>query len=428
VAAGVIVILASAESKSAGETVAPGTAPAESAHNGTHGGDTGGGGGAAAAAAGSSWGSFVRAIGKRVYFFAFPTAKYSHSELEIIRPGADDTTEVVFVVHGLSAFDDSDLWTEVVLAMRGTRAVDLRWGQTNAILTRPGETMKAIGELLQEVNRQSQTPQNQADPSDSRGQTDTTNVQVDQAKKGTHGGDTGGGGAAAAAANTLLFAKGEQALAAGDLPTALFFMEVVLKADPDNLRYASEYRQAVIRAGLYDRALELFGILTVARPDSPNAWLNYGYAAVDKEPAAGAIARVTLANLALQKFTRSIELKPSWLAFYARGSCSLRLPKAPGAGPLAVADLERAVALSKFDPTRAYHAHVYAALGDAYWRTDQTERARTTWEEGARLFPQDAGLKARLTRRGDELEVYIALQLDSAKRVNTDLREMWEEK
>jgi tetratricopeptide (TPR) repeat protein len=205
-------------------------------------------------------------------------------------------------------------------------------------------------------------------------------------------------------------------------------MEAALAADPDNLRYASEYRHAVIRAGAYDRALDFFAKLVADHPAAAFAWLNYGYVYVDKMPAAGAITQVILANDALQQFTRSIELKASWIALYTRGNSYLYWPKIFGRGPLAVADLERAVAISKSEPKRAYQAHAYAALGEAYWRTDQPERARATWEEGARLFPQDAALKALLSRQGDDLEAFIADQVDRTKRVDTDLRELWEER
>jgi len=224
------------------------------------------------------------------------------------------------------------------------------------------------------------------------------------------------------------FEAGRQSLAAGELPAALEHMEAAVAADPDNLRYASEYRHAAIRAGAYDRALDFYAKLVADHPGSAFAWLNYGYVYVDKMPSAGAITQVILANDALQRFTRSVELKPTWIGLYTRGNSYLFWPKIFNRGPLAVADLERAVAISKSEPKRAYQAHAYAALGEAYWRTDQPERARTTWEEGARLFPQDAVLKALLSRQGDELEAYIDDQVDRTKRVDTDLHELWEDR
>jgi tetratricopeptide (TPR) repeat protein len=232
--------------------------------------------------------------------------------------------------------------------------------------------------------------------------------------------------APASPAPAAAFAAGERALAAGDLPAALDRLETALAADPDDLRYASEYRHAAIRAGAYDRALDFFDRLVAAHPGSAYAWLNYGYAYVDKIPAAGAITQVILANDALKKFSRSLELEQTWLALYTRGNSYLYWPKIFGKAPLAVADLERAVAMSKAEPKRVYHAHAWAALGDAYWRTDQPQRARATWAEGARQFPDDEKLRARLARDGEELEAYLADQLDRTRRVDTDLHEMWE--
>lgn len=79
-------------------------------------------------------------------------------------------------------------------------------------------------------------------------------------------------------------------------------------------------------------------------------------------------------------------------------------------------------------PAGGRRAGADAGLGDGYWRTDQPERARAAWEEGARLFPEDAGLEGRLSRKGDELAAYIADQLDRTRRVDTGLHELWEDK
>lgn len=216
------------------------------------------------------------------------------------------------------------------------------------------------------------------------------------------------------------------ATAAADPSPELGRMEAALAAAPDDLRIASEYRHKVIRAGTYDRALDFFEKLVTDHPQAAFAWLNYGYVYVDKMPAAGAITQVILANDALKKFSRSIELKPSWLALYTRGNSYLYWPKVFGRTPLALADLKAAVEISNHEPKRAYHAHAWAALGEACWLTEQPEQARAAWQEGARRFPRDAVLQALLTRRGDELEAYIADQLDRTKRVDTDLHEIWE--
>src|SRR5262245_48625432 len=103
--------------------------------------------------------------------------------------------------------------------------------------------------------------------------------------------------------------------AAGQAPAgdALGALEQALQAQPDDLKAGNDYRMAVIKAGQYDRAIVFFGKLVEANPSASNAHLNYGFAYVDKIPAAGSITQVILANKALGEFTKALELKPTWL-------------------------------------------------------------------------------------------------------------------
>src|SRR5262249_34189623 len=149
--------------------------------------------------------------------------------------------------------------------------------------------------------------------------------------------------------------------------------EAAVAADPDSLRYASEYRRAGIAAKAYDRALDFFKKLVEEHPRSAAAALNYGYVYVDKIPDAGAITQVILANSALGWFTKSVEIQPTWLALYTRGNSYLYWPKVFGRAPLGVADLEAAVKMSKAAPKRPYHVRAWVALGDGYWKTDQVD-------------------------------------------------------
>src|ERR1041384_8248232 len=76
---------------------------------------------------------------------------------------------------------------------------------------------------------------------------------------------------------------------AEDPVAALSSMETQIGADPDNLQLGSKYRQAVIHANQYDRAIALLEKLVADHPNSANAHLNCGFAYVDKIPAAGSI-------------------------------------------------------------------------------------------------------------------------------------------
>jgi tetratricopeptide (TPR) repeat protein len=226
---------------------------------------------------------------------------------------------------------------------------------------------------------------------------------------------------------SLLFLPVLAAPAAQDYGAALPRLEAALAADPDSLRYASEYRMTVIAAKAYDRALDFFKKLVLDHPRSAAAALNYGYAYVDKIPAAGSVTQVILANSALTWFSKSIEIQPTWLALYTRGNSYLYWPKVFGRTPLGIADLEAAIKMSQAAPKRPYHAHAWVSLGDGYWKLDQVDKARATWSEGAKLFPDNPQLKARLARSGDDLKEYIENELDPNKRVDTDLKAVWME-
>ena len=115
------------------------------------------------------------------------------------------------------------------------------------------------------------------------------------------------------------FDKAEQAIASKDYPSAINLLENAVRSDPDSLRYASEYRQAVLKQTIaahpkeglpadFDKEITFFQKLVADHPGSSNAYLNFGFAYVDKIAAAGSITQVIMANTALTQFTKSIEL------------------------------------------------------------------------------------------------------------------------
>jgi tetratricopeptide (TPR) repeat protein len=206
---------------------------------------------------------------------------------------------------------------------------------------------------------------------------------------------------------------------------SLPLFENAMRAAPEDPRAASEYRQAVIRLAAYDRALAFFDKLAGEHPTSANVELNWGYALVDKIPAAGSISRVLLADDALHHFTRSLDLDPTWLVLYTRGNAYLYWPKVFGRVPNAIADLERAVALVRDQPKRHVHVRAWVTLGDAYWQGDQKERARATWREALARFPGEPRLATRLAKNDDEMSAFLYDQLDPNLRVDTSLAELW---
>ena len=225
-----------------------------------------------------------------------------------------------------------------------------------------------------------------------------------------------------------LYREALDALQGKDYATALNRFEAALRAVPDSLRYGSEYRMAVIESGQYDRCLAFFEQLVESHPDAAHAHLNLGFAHVDKIPLAGSITQVLLANTALKHFTRSIEVKPTWIGLYTRGNSYLFWPKIFNRAPLGVADLEKALQLQKPLPRRHHHQRTYVALGDGYYKMDDLEKARRIWQQGASLFPGSQALKERLGKKGEELQQLVGQGYDPNVRVDSNLKDLWSEK
>jgi tetratricopeptide (TPR) repeat protein len=204
-------------------------------------------------------------------------------------------------------------------------------------------------------------------------------------------------------------------------------LERRVAADPDDLRAGAEYRQRCIAEEVYDRCIDFFAALAGAHR-SHALHLNWGYAYVDKIPAAGAVTQVLLADNALRRFTRALEIEESWLGLYTRGNSYVYWPPIFGRTKLGIADLEKSVAMSEALEGGAppYHAHAYAALGDAHWRLGDLETARSWWRRGLDRFPADAGLARRLELEGEALDEHLDAVYALGQRIDTSLAELWE--
>jgi tetratricopeptide (TPR) repeat protein len=227
-----------------------------------------------------------------------------------------------------------------------------------------------------------------------------------------------------------LFQEAVQAVQADDYETALAKFEAALKADPNNLRYGNAYRLAVVKIDqvkTYDRCIAFFKQLVADHPKAANAWMNLGYAYVDKIPAEGAITQVLLANTALEYFSAALDVEESWLGRYTRGNSYLYWPAIFGRTRSAIADLERAIELSQQVDKRGYHARAYIGLGEAYWRLNDLEKARQVWREALQLFPDDRELPALLGQDDKALNDFLTAHFEPGKRVDTNVSATWEE-
>jgi tetratricopeptide (TPR) repeat protein len=201
-----------------------------------------------------------------------------------------------------------------------------------------------------------------------------------------------------------------------------------LSADPENLKVAADYRQAVIASGDYDRAIKFFENLDKRSGAGPHASLNLGLAYIDKIPTVGAFRKISIGNNATAALTRSIQRQPSDIAYTIRGMVNLRFERGFfHRTPDGVADLENAMRLAASHLDRRYVASIYLALGDGYWRLKKRDKARETWQAGRAKFPHDQRLQMRLTSADTVVTDTLAHELDPDVRVDTSLRELFED-
>jgi hypothetical protein len=204
--------------------------------------------------------------------------------------------------------------------------------------------------------------------------------------------------------------------------------ETRLTAKPEDLKAGAEYRQIAIADNAYDRSIAFFEGLS-ARPNAgPHVYLNLALAYIDKIPTVGAFSRIAIGNKATRAATRSIELQPSEVAYAVRGMVNLRFEKGLyHRTPQGVADLEEARRLSATHSRSKYVARIYVALGDGYWRLKNPTKAREIWREGSGFFPADPQLQQRLTPPDNVVADTINKTLDAGARVDTSLKEVFQD-
>jgi tetratricopeptide (TPR) repeat protein len=203
-------------------------------------------------------------------------------------------------------------------------------------------------------------------------------------------------------------------------------LERRVQSDPESLQVAAEYRQQVIAAGAYDRAIALFERLSKRPGAGAHAFVNLALAYVDKVPVSGSIRQALLGRDAIRALSRSIALAPSELAFFVRGLINLYYDRAIfHRTEQGVADLEEARRLTVTAHADApYMPRILQTLGDGYFRLDQRDKARQTWRDGLVLAPDNEPLRRRLAASDEGARSIIAQALNADVRVDTSLREL----
>jgi hypothetical protein len=121
--------------------------------------------------------------------------------------------------------------------------------------------------------------------------------------------------------------------------------------------------------------------------------------------------------------SKSIDLRPSVIAYYIRGLINLYFNqfifKRVGRG---IADLQTALKLVTRETPTFVAWHVHMTLGDGYWRNMEPEKAREVWKNALSIFPDSAELSRRVNGDNDAVEKIVHDAVDPDLRVDTTLR------
>jgi len=233
----------------------------------------------------------------------------------------------------------------------------------------------------------------------------------------------------------VLDGRGRKSAALGELERAI-------EREPNALLYSNEYRTLIRRYGhvYFDRSIRFFEDLVEKHPDATMPRLNKALSYVDKMPypKLGIVTQGKLSNKSLEQLDIILQHDPTcWTAKFVRGMNHLHWPRKLGHAPLAIQDFTELIALQKTLPPekqRRYFAFGYVGLGDSYVKNreegleENLKKAKETWEQGLREYPDFEGLKVRLElleRSPDELIDYVEKLRGLEDPVDTDLAKVW---
>lgn len=220
---------------------------------------------------------------------------------------------------------------------------------------------------------------------------------------------------------------------------ALAHLEEAIKLKPEEIPYANLYRMRIREYGheYYDRSIRFFEALVEDHPKTVELRLNKSLSYIDKMPypRLGIVHQGILSNRSIAELNTVLELDPNcWAALYARAMNHLHWPRMLKHAPLAIEDFKRLVAMQESwgpEKQEPYFVLTYVALGDAYVKNRAVDeagmfaKARETWEAGLVIYPNDPGLKKRLSMNDEDLAALIKKVCGLEDPIDTDLSILW---
>lgn len=212
-----------------------------------------------------------------------------------------------------------------------------------------------------------------------------------------------------------------------ELDRMLNKMESQLEKSLDDYTLASLYRTRCVDYGQHGRSIRFFESLVEKDPDNLRARIELACAYVDKIPThegmAAIVSKGTLARKSLDQLNPVVQAKPDlWIAYYTRGMNHLYWPRALRHSDDAAEDFQKCIALQEKQELKPYHLRPYIALGDAYAKNGEYNKAREAWKKGLLHFPTAQALLDRLKiEDNDALSDFIDSKRSLDSPIDTDL-------
>ena len=228
-------------------------------------------------------------------------------------------------------------------------------------------------------------------------------------------------------------AAGQTLIKQQQITRGLAYLQAAVISDPDNLRYANDYRLALRTQKRFDEEANFFANLLKTHNSVP-VQIAMALSYVDQmrscpPPPDGLVCQAQFSSRSISQLDGILNAQPyNIIARYARGLNYLYWPRLMQHLPRAAQDLSYSVALTGTLNKTSNHFTdaAYTALGDAFAKDGQIDAARNVWLNGLQAVQSSFLLQSRLTIPKDQLADEESASLRGlGVYVETDLSLFW---
>jgi cytochrome c-type biogenesis protein CcmH/NrfG len=197
-------------------------------------------------------------------------------------------------------------------------------------------------------------------------------------------------------------APDKPAVPAADAPLTVESAFAALTAPGTSWDAREALWKKVRAAGLLDEVIKEFEKRAKANPRDPQVQTELGEAYLKKtEELGSSMESGVYATKADRAFDKALELDPEhWEARFVKAMSLSFWPPVFGKQTEAIKHFETLVAQQERQAPRSDFGDTYLMLGNMYQQMGQHDRARSTWERGLKLYPDNGDLQKQIANAG----------------------------